>query len=155
MATLQTLGRARTGAEAVEESLATTSDSFFELFREDRGAAAKDAERKSKNQGLVRQAAGRAFVVIGEELVEQGLPADWNKTAVVIETFSDAYFALLKQSPKLRDVLALGERIVFRDGERIVHVKPADPKPAETKVETKTADPAPVAPKVGEPPVIK
>jgi Ca-activated chloride channel family protein len=155
MATLQTLGSARTGAAAVEESLATTSGSFFELFREDRGAAAKDAERKSKNQGLVRQAAGRAFVVIGEELIEQGLPADWNKTAVVIETFSDAYFALLKQSPKLRDVLALGERIVFRDGERIVHVKPADPKPAETKVETKTADPAPVAPKAGEPPVIK
>jgi Ca-activated chloride channel homolog len=157
-ATLQSLGRARTGAEAVEESLATGSDGYFELFRGDRRAAAKDTARR--NQGLVRQAAGRAFVVIGDELVEQGLPADWDKTAVVIETFSDAYFALLKQSPKLREVLALGERIVFRDGERIVHVKPADTKVDEPKVDTKGADPAPVAPKletpkIGEPPVRK
>ena len=79
----------------------------------------------------VRHAAGRTFVVIGEDLVEQGLPADWAKQAVVIDTFSDAYFALLKANPKLREVLALGDRIVFRDGERLVHVKPAEPKPAD------------------------
>jgi hypothetical protein len=69
--------------------------------------------------------------VVGADLVEQGLPEDWQKKAAAIEAFSDAYFALLKANPKLREILALGERIAFRDGERIVHVKPA-PGPGET-----------------------
>jgi len=77
----------------------------------------------------VRRAAGRVFVVVGDELVEQGLPADWQKQAVEIEAFSDGYFAMLKANPSLRDVLALGERIVFRDGARIVRCKPAAPAP--------------------------
>jgi len=132
-AKLADLGRARTGAEAVEESLQVGSDSFYI-------GAARSSERKDKGAlggksgALVRLAAGRTFVVLGEDLVEQGLSADWPKQAVVIETFSDAWFALLKQNPKLREVLALGERIVFRDGERIVHCKPAasaEPKPGE------------------------
>ena len=72
----------------------------------------------------MRRAAGRTFVPTGEDLVEQGLPTDWQKQAIVIEAFSDDYFALLKKDPQLRDVLALGERVVFRDGQRIVHVKP-------------------------------
>jgi hypothetical protein len=56
---------------------------------------------------------------------------------VVVEAFSDEYFALLKQNPQLREILALGERVVFRDGARIVHCKPAakpatvDPPPAK------------------------
>lgn len=147
-----TLGSFRTGPAAVRESLATSSEDAFMAFL-DKPAAQKNS--RDRNQGLVRQAAGRAFVVIGPELVEQGLPADWAKTAVVIETFSDAYFALLKQSPKLREVLALGERIAFRDGERIVHVRPADPKPATKTVDPAPATPEPGTPKVDEPPVRK
>ncbi|MCB9884535.1 MAG: hypothetical protein H6838_03530 [Planctomycetes bacterium] len=77
---------------------------------------------------MLKRAAGRVFLTVGEELIEQGLPTDWQKTVVAIEAFSDDYFALLKANPKLRDVLALGERIVFRDGERIVQIKPAPAK---------------------------
>jgi Ca-activated chloride channel family protein len=132
------LGRARTGAEAVEQSLETSDD--FHLGAK-RRAETKDARRDGAGQELVRRAAGRAFVAVGEDLVEQGLPADWAKQAVVVEAFGDAYFELLRQQPQLRDILALGDRVVFRDGERIVHVKPAAPK----------AKPKPTE----EPPVVK
>ena len=104
-------------------------------------AELKDKDAREKQ--LVRRVGDRTFVVIGENLVEQGLPADWAKTAVVVESFSDAYFALLKANPKLREVLALGERIVFRDGERVVHVKPAAaPAPAPKVEEAKPQAPA-------------
>lgn len=133
---LADLGRARTGAEAVRESLTTGSDDFYLGVTRRLGEAA-DKNAAPRRAGLVRNAAGRTFVVIGEEFVEQGLPDDWQKTAVAVEAFSDAYFALLKANPKLREVLALGDRVVFRDGERIVRVGP--------KVE-------PAAPKAGEVP---
>lgn len=130
---LASLGRARTGAEAVEESLVTSGDDFY--IGSTRREFKKDGRAlDGKSGALVRNAAGRTFVVIGQDLVEQGLPADWQKQVVVIETFSDAYFALLKQNSKLREILALGDRIVFRDGERIVHCKPAEGKPAEVPV---------------------
>jgi len=130
---LASLGRARTGAEAVEESLVTSGDAFY-IGSTRRGLEKDGRALDGKSGALVRNAAGRTFVVIGQDLVEQGLPADWQKASVVIETFSDAYFALLKQNSKLREILALGERIVFRDGERIVHCKPAEPKPVEVPV---------------------
>lgn len=127
---LSDLGRARTGEEAVRESLTVGSDDFF--LGKNRGAeAAKDAKpAESKAQSLLRRAAGRVFVLAGEDLVEQGLAADWQAQAVVVEAYSAAYFELLRKNPRLREVLALGERVVFRDGERVVHVKPvAAPTP--------------------------
>jgi hypothetical protein len=117
---LQDLGKSRSGAEAVEESLATGSDDSY-LDRSRR----KDGKDEQAKKALVRQAAGRTFLPIGDDLVEQGLPADWAKQAVVIEAFSKDYFELLRLNPQLRTVLALGDRIVFRDGTRIVHVRPA------------------------------
>jgi len=135
---LARLGRVRTGAEAVEESKAVSGDDAFYLGSTrmtDREL--KDAKRKrSEQRRLLRRAAGRVFVVVGEDLVEQGLPEDWRKQAVVVEAYSKAYFELLKQKPQLREILALGERVAFRDGERLVHVKPAakaaDEPPAKT-----------------------
>ena len=124
---LAELGKSRTGAGAVEESLETGSDDFY--LGSTRRAEKK--QERSRTTEMLRYAAGRVFVVVGADLVEQGLPEDWQKKAVAIEAFSDAYFALLKANPKLREILALGERIAFRDGERIVHVKPA-PGPGET-----------------------
>lgn len=126
---LAELGHARTGAQAVQDSLETVGDSF------DSGSvrrAEAKKERAADGQPIVRRAAGRVFMAAGEDLVEQGLPADWAKQAVVVEAFSDAYFELLRGKPQLREVLALGDRIVFRDGERIVQVKPAPaPQPVE------------------------
>lgn len=114
---LADLGKARTGAVAVRESLEASGDDSH------LGATRKSGGR-GNDAGLVRHAAGRAFVVAGDDVVEQGLPADWQKQAVVVEAFSDAWFAMLKASPQLREILALGDRVVFRDGTRIVHCKP-------------------------------
>jgi Ca-activated chloride channel family protein len=129
---LAEMGRARTGAEAVAESLETQagSDNFFLGALRAKAADGKSAEAK-KQEALVRRAAGRVFVQAGQDLVEQGLPSDWQAKAVVVIAFSDDYFALLRQKPELKDVLALGARIAFKDGERIVHVRPAD-APAPT-----------------------
>jgi Ca-activated chloride channel family protein len=124
---LAELGKTRTGEGAVEESLETAGDAFF-LGGTRRAEKKQDRSRTTE---MLRHAAGRVLVVVGADLVEQGLPDDWQKKAVAIEAFSDAYFALLKANPKLREILALGERIAFRDGERIVHVQPA-PGPGET-----------------------
>ena len=122
---LHDLGKVRTGAEAVQESLETGSDDHLGATRRASGAAGGVRDR----EGLVRRAGGRVFVAVGDDLVEQGLPADWSKQAVVVIAYSSEYFALLQQTPSLRDVLALGERIVFRDGARLVHVRPEPPKP--------------------------
>ncbi|MBL8728202.1 MAG: VWA domain-containing protein [Planctomycetes bacterium] len=128
---LADLGRSRTGAEAVEESLETDAD---DLYLGSRPGSEAKKERRAAREQIVRRAAGRVFVTVGEDLVEQGLPADWAKQAVVVEAFGDAYFELLRQKPQLREVLALGDRVAFRDGERIVYVKPS-PQPAPKPVE--------------------
>jgi Ca-activated chloride channel family protein len=124
-ASLAKLGRARAGAEAVEESLETSGDEFYLGSVRRKEADTKDRAERA----LVRRAAGRVFVLAGETLVEQGLPADWEKQAVALEAFSSDYFELLRKNPQLREVLALGDRIVFRDGARILRVAPA-PAPA-------------------------
>jgi len=129
---LGSFGSARSGAEAVAESLETDSVALY-LGAKARGPAdsvAGTAIGRSMGSVSVRRAAGRVFVAAGQDLVEQGLPADWQKKAVVIAAFSDDYFALLRGNPKLREVFALGSRVVFRDGARIIHVKPTE---SETK----------------------
>jgi Ca-activated chloride channel homolog len=118
---LSDLGAARTGAKAVEESLATSADDFFLGSTREK----KKDGREASKAALVRLAAGRVFVPVGADLVEQGLPADWAKQVVVIDAFSREYFDLLRNQPQLREILALGDRIVFRDGQRLVHVRPA------------------------------
>lgn len=115
---LAEMTKQRTGAEAVRASVETARDGL------DLGGSPA-AERPGKDTGLVRRAAGRVFLVVGDDLVEEGLPADWAAKAVVLESFGDAYFAFLRQQPGLREILALGDRVVFRDGDRIVHCKPA------------------------------
>lgn len=114
---IRDLGTSRSGASAVSESLATKASDDLAILR--------SGEARSKDAGLVRRAAGRVFVPTGDDLIEQGLPSDWQKQAVVIEAFSDDYFALLKEKPQLREILALGDRVVFRDGDRIVHCRPS------------------------------
>lgn len=116
---LADLAKKRTGEEAIRVSMEIARDSL-EL------GDAPVAERRAKDVGLVRRAGGRVFLVVGADLVEQGLPPEWAKQAVVVEAFGDEYFALLRKNPGLREILALGDRVVFRDGERIVHCKPAE-----------------------------
>jgi Ca-activated chloride channel homolog len=127
---LPALGRLRSGEEAVAESLEVGGDAY-QLNSGAKAVRSIAANAPTSQRGVVRRAAGRVFLSIGEELVEQGLPADWEKQAVVVEAFSEAYFELLKKQPALREVLALGDRITFRDGERIVRVQPAAPPRSE------------------------
>ncbi|MCC7398061.1 MAG: VWA domain-containing protein [Planctomycetes bacterium] len=122
-ARLQDLGKTRTGAEAIRESLEIDG-------REAKDEEAKNAGR-ARDNALVRRAGGRVFVAVGDDLVEQGLPADWATLAVSIEAFSDAWFELQRKDKKLSEVLALGERVVFRDGARIVRITPAPQAEAE------------------------
>jgi hypothetical protein len=124
---LASLGKNRTGKEAIAESKAikTASDDFYLGSKVRARSKERDGKRKDR---LLQRAAGRVFVTVGKDLVEQGLPADWQKQAVAMVPFSKEYFELLKQKPQLAQILALGERVVFRDGKRIVHVKPATKK---------------------------
>lgn len=135
---LQSLGRSRTGAEAVEESkaLRSSSDDFHLGSTRKANAPAADGQAAdrpaARRAALLMRAAGRVFLRVGDDLVEQGLPEAWRKQAVVVETFSKAYFELLRAQPKLGKVLALGDRVAFRDGARVVYVRPAE-RPAGAK----------------------
>jgi Ca-activated chloride channel homolog len=131
---LEALGKARTGQAAVAESKAlviTGSSDFYLGARE--SSAEEMGDRQANKEKLLYRAAGRIFVRAGLDLVEQGLPTDWQKQAFHVSAFSKEYFALLKQRPEVASILALGERVVFRDGERIVHVKIAAKEPAPKK----------------------
>jgi len=121
---LEQLGRSRTGADAVVESQVTAGDGYYLG-----GVVVRDSARKHGVDANVRRAAGRVFLLAGQDLLEQGLPADWRKQAVVIEPYSKAWFDLLQQAPGLREILALGERVAFRDGERVLYVRPPEPVP--------------------------
>jgi hypothetical protein len=55
-----------------------------------------------------------------------------DKRLVRIEAFSPEYFALLKKTPNLSGVLALGNSLLFLDGEKIVQIVPAGTLSAET-----------------------
>lgn len=138
---LAKLGATRTGNAAVAESRALSGSDDFYLGSMRKSAARSESSEKALRELLYR-ADGRVFVSVGVDLVEQGLPKEWRKQVVVVESFSSDYFALLKQKPHLAKILALGERVVFRDGKRIVHVKPAAPKhvkPSKTPVDKKVA----------------
>ncbi len=120
-ARLQDLGKSRSGEAAVEESLVTGADDF------QLGGTKERARGERADKARLRRAAGRVFVVAGDDLVEQGLPADWQKQAVIVEAFSATWFELARKDAATREILALGDRVVFRDGDRIVHLKPAAP----------------------------
>ncbi|MCA8976261.1 MAG: VWA domain-containing protein [Planctomycetes bacterium] len=148
---LAEMGKDRTGAEAVAESVLTASDDFFLGGGSKADAEARARVRLAKREAeMLRRAAGRVFVKADDDLVEQGLPTDWQAKAVIIEAFSDAYFELLRSKPQLRAILALGERVVFKDGDRIVHVKPAATKEVQG-TEPKKTEPK----KAGQPAVVK
>lgn len=142
---LARLGRTRTGKAAVAESKAirSGSDDFYlgstrRPRAKGRAGEADDAKSSDNEAPLLYRASGRVFMQAGKDLVEQGLPKEWRKQAVVVTAFSTEYFSLLKQKPALAKIMALGERVVFRDGERIVHVKAAE-KPVVDKAGKKAA----------------
>lgn len=100
--------RAEVGAEAVEESIARNQD---------RERMVADDSRAS-----VQRVSGRAFAARGGVWVEEGLEQVTPDQTVI--AMSETYFALLRDHPELRQVLALGERVRFRLGRRVIEVRP-------------------------------
>ena len=86
--------------------------------------------------GLVRRVGNRTFLVRSGVTLESAIldlePAALLRRLVRIEAFSTGYFELLKKEGVGR-VLALGNSLLFIDGDRIVQIVPAGalekPKP--------------------------
>lgn len=100
--------RAQSGAEAVEESIARNEDRERMVVEETRAAT--------------QRASGRAFAAHAGLWVESGLEQVTPDQVVI--AMSEAYFTLLREHPELRDVFALGERVRFRLGQRVIEVRP-------------------------------
>ena len=77
------------------------------------------AEAPEISEG-VKEVAGRVFLFVDgvwqESTYEEGTET------LDIQYLSDAYFQLLSEFPELGPILALGEEVIFRLGERFVHV---------------------------------
>jgi hypothetical protein len=96
----------------------------------------REAQGSGDVGGLaVRRVDGRIFLMRPGIIVESAvLDMDsevLTKKLVRIEAFSTEYFTLL-QKPGLTKVLALGDSLLFLDGDRVVQILPAA---AETKTE--------------------
>lgn len=100
------------GREAVAESKA-----LYELA--DALSTDKDAFIATRGELKVErlQASGRQLVRIGSAVVDLAFKPAMKEGAVDIQTFSEAWFALLDADPSLRELLSLGEEILFvKDG---------------------------------------
>jgi Ca-activated chloride channel family protein len=72
----------------------------------------KDADRQTSAVLETRRVAGRVFMNISGVWIDQSY--DDEAEIVRVEYLSDAYFQLLDREPDLKDILALGERVVWR-----------------------------------------
>lgn len=114
-ARLRGLGAKAEGERAVSDSLE------IKALREGRtGGRGPDSRRAN----LTRQVGDRTFFRVGERWIDGACKADWAKTAEQVEAFSSTYFALLSDNPTLKDVLALGDRLVLQLGERVIEIVP-------------------------------
>ncbi|MGI8619907.1 MAG: VIT and vWA domain-containing protein [Gemmatimonadaceae bacterium] len=80
-----------------------------------RGASSLDAAADAT--ASVRNAAGRTFVLRSEVWTDVG-GAGQNARVVRVQSFSDLYFDLMREIPQLREILALGERVLVH-GRRV------------------------------------
>lgn len=99
--------RQESGREAVEESITR--------------AESRSSTTLSGGLGSTRRADGRTFEQVGGVWIEAGVSARVDER---ITYGSDAYFALLRDHPELREVLSLGERVRFELRGRIIEIVP-------------------------------
>ena len=59
------------------------------------------------------------------------------KKLVTLHAYGKEYFELLAKHPELGKVLALGDRILFRNGDQIIRILPAAAPVAEKKDDAK------------------
>ncbi|MHC4390738.1 MAG: VIT domain-containing protein [Planctomycetota bacterium] len=98
-----------------------------ERFRQggqQKAGEAEEAEAKAKRvlSELIRVVEGRAFYKDGEVWVDGDLEGSAATEKVVY--LSDRYFELSRSRKDLRKVLALGERVRFRDKGKIIEIEP-------------------------------
>lgn len=70
-----------------------------------------------------RRVAGRSFHLVGGVWVDAAFTAGMQGRVRVVEAFSDAWFALVRERPHLAPVLAFSTRIVVVDGEDMIEVR--------------------------------
>ena len=100
--------RQDTGREAVEASIARA---------ENRNSMVVTGQGNSSTF-----AAGRAFERVGGVWVETSIAGRSDNERIAY--MSDEYFALLRDQPDLREVLALGDRVRFSVGSRVIEITP-------------------------------
>lgn len=71
------------------------------------------------------KASGRRLVRVDAVVVDTAYVLSMKDTMVEIETFSDAWFALITEDPDLRELLALGDEILFVKDGKAIWVHPA------------------------------
>lgn len=71
-----------------------------------------------------RLVAGRRLVLAGGTWLQVGLDTTARRTTVRVRPFSAAWFALVRGSPVLRDLLAVGDRVRVGAGDVVVVVAP-------------------------------
>jgi len=89
-----------------------------------RKEASSLARRRTDSRRSTRTLAGKTFVFGSDG---RWVDSAWDRKAepVVVEAWSDAYFALVKQHPKVARYLYLGERLLFVLGAQVYEVVPA------------------------------
>jgi Ca-activated chloride channel family protein len=91
---------ASTGAQAFEAARRSASQRAASTIEADASATAN-----------VRNAAGRTFVLRGGVWTDVA-DAGADSRLVRVQPFSELYFALMKEIPEMREILALGERVL-------------------------------------------
>ncbi len=100
------------GKSAAAPPPATTGAQAFEAARRSasqRGASTLEADASATAN--VRNAAGRTFVLRAGVWTDVA-DAKANSRLVRVQPFSELYFALMKEIPEMREILALGERVL-------------------------------------------
>jgi len=97
---------ATTGAQAFESARVSASQ-----------RAASTLEAAADVSANVRNAAGRTFVLRGGVWTDVAATKE-NSRLVRVQPFSELYFTLMKEIPELREILALGEKVLVQ-GNRV------------------------------------
>ncbi|MGK2934610.1 MAG: VIT and vWA domain-containing protein [Gemmatimonadaceae bacterium] len=109
---------ANQGSDLAGRAAATTGAQAFESARTSAlQRSASTLEAAADASANVRNAAGRTFV-LREGVWTDVAAARENSRLVRVQPFSELYFTLMKEIPELREILALGERVLVQ-GNRV------------------------------------
>jgi len=82
----------------------------------------EEAGGQAAGRADVRSIGAKTFVRVAGVWIEQGY--DGKGEPVRVKLYSEAYFSLTKIIADARKILALGDEVIFRAGEKVIHVGP-------------------------------